>query len=127
MGIKILNVNSRILGYTPSTFISFSCYFCCLIVVKYIFHSFSYLCIILSTLRRWGKSAAIQELSSFLGIGTKQCLFAWLWHKTDFSPTPTPTIRGGLETGSKPVLLLYALLLFFKIPLKRFSIKRYRF
>ena len=43
---------------------SFSCYFCCLIVVKYIFHSFSYLCIILFTLRRWGKSAAIQELYS---------------------------------------------------------------
>ena len=29
-------------------------------------------CIILPTLRRWDKSAAIQELFSFLGIGTKQ-------------------------------------------------------
>ena len=59
-------------SFSCCTFISISCYFCCLIVVKYIFHSFSYLCIILSTLRRWGKSAAIQELYSFLGIRTKQ-------------------------------------------------------
>ena len=33
---------------------------------------FSYLCFISPTLRRWDKSAAIQELFSFLGIGTKQ-------------------------------------------------------
>ena len=33
---------------------------------------FSYLCFILSTLRRGDKSAAIQELFSFLRIGTKQ-------------------------------------------------------
>ena len=32
----------------------------------------SYLCFILSSLRRWDKSAAIQELFSFLRIGTKQ-------------------------------------------------------
>ena len=30
------------------------------------------LCFILSTLRRWDKSAAVQELFSFLGIGAKQ-------------------------------------------------------
>ena len=30
------------------------------------------MCFFASTLRRWDKSAAIEELSSFLGIGTKQ-------------------------------------------------------
>ena len=66
----------------------------------------SYLCFILSTLRRWDKSAAIQELFSFLGIGTKQrqvtcnnaaaCMMglktfwivsAWLESRTRFSLT----------------------------------------
>ena len=36
-----------------------------------------YLCFILSTLWRWGKSAAIQELFGFLRIGTKQYLVPW--------------------------------------------------
>ena len=44
------------------------------------FTVFSYLCFISSTLR-WDKSAAIQELFSFLGIGTKHIIIwisAWL-------------------------------------------------
>ena len=40
-------------------------------MAKYIFTVFSYLCFFASTLRRWDKSAAIKELLSFLGIGTK--------------------------------------------------------
>ena len=45
--------------------------------------------IILSTLRRWDKSAAIQELFSFLGIGTKQ-----VWTTLRF--------EGVTETGVAP-------------------------
>ena len=35
-------------------------------ILTHIFTAFSYLCFISSTLRRWDKSAAIQELFSFL-------------------------------------------------------------
>ena len=41
-------------------------------------------CFILSTLKRWDKSAAIQELFSFLGIGTKQLQCVWLTIGADF-------------------------------------------
>ena len=52
----------------------FSYYFCCCKDANISFTVFSYLCFISSTLRRWDKSAAIQELFSFLGIGTKKFL-----------------------------------------------------
>ena len=41
----------------------------------YIFTVFSYLCFFASTVRRWDKSAAIQEWFSFLGIETKHTVW----------------------------------------------------
>ena len=54
----------------------FSCYFCRYKIANISFTVFSYLCFISSTLSRWDRSAAIQELFSFLGIGTKQTALA---------------------------------------------------
>ena len=48
-------------------------------ILLFLFTVFSYLCFLVSTLRRWDKSAAIQELFSFLGIGTKQSIIQMLF------------------------------------------------
>ena len=50
----------------------FSCYFCCCKIANISFTILLYLCFILSILRRLDYSAAVQELFSFLGIGTEQ-------------------------------------------------------
>ena len=79
-----LNLGHRVLIFTSKTNLesgpwfakiwSFGIWFDGELKLNDIFAVFSYLCFILSTLRRWDYSAAIQELFSFREIGTKQPL-----------------------------------------------------
>ena len=57
----------------------FTCYFWCYQIANISLTFLLYLCFILSIIRRLDYTAAIQELLSFLGIGTKQ-----LWHQLCF-------------------------------------------